>query len=322
MDTKNLPQKTIAEYVSGAKDMENRLYVLHKLRITLAHKKIELREKIPKLTKDAESYYMELQAKASKTFSKSCVPSFFDGLLSVLFGMLIVSAIGGFFVAGACSMIVFGVFDLSLISYAISVAIVMSLLLFLVISGHKKELREKRKEFEKEKKAAQECLPRAQLRIKDTETECNAIRTRITEIDTLINATSSAITQTSTALSEYYQAGIIPPDYRNAACVEIIDYVFRNDQADTMREATLLCNQYQWHGELMDVLRELGSVMVGINNTLNNINNNISMLSADIEALASGQRELAKETKLTRYAAESTAKSAEYLEWRVKNHIQ
>ena len=28
MDIKNLPQSTIAAYVSGAKDMENRLYIL------------------------------------------------------------------------------------------------------------------------------------------------------------------------------------------------------------------------------------------------------------------------------------------------------
>lgn len=298
-DNKNLPQATIAEYVAGAKDMETRKYVSEKILENLKKEKKRKEERIDYLSKSRvesvdiakQNYSCSKYRYEQGYWSTISFPSIsiddHEECFLIFFFLPVVLAFGLFyllFIAPICYLI---------------------------------KKNEQKKAMNKAKQAYEEALSNLEKPIP----ECEELALTVGKLDCQIGAFSKTIDKLENALKVYYQAGIIPPDYRNAACVEIIDYVFRNDQADTMREATLLCNQYQWHGELMDVLHELGSVMVGINNTLNDINNNISALSADIEELASGQREIAKESKLARYAAESSAKSAEYMEWRVRNHI-
>lgn len=120
-------------------------------------------------------------------------------------------------------------------------------------------------------------------------------------------------------LSLYYQSNLIPPDYRNLSCTVCIHYVFRNDQADTMREATLLCDQRIRSEIFIDAMRDLAETMRGIGTTLNYILGTIDSISSDVKDLATSQSMLASETKATRYATEAMQRSSERLEWKVMN---
>ena len=118
-------------------------------------------------------------------------------------------------------------------------------------------------------------------------------------------------------LDEYYRPNIIPPDYRNLSCLMLIDYVFRNDQADTMREATLLCDQRIRHEETLAALQELSETMRSIGVALNHIRQDIRDISYDMSTLVNNQELLIEETKASRYAAEAVQHSAHRLEWRM-----
>ena len=233
----------------------------------------------------------------------------------MIFGLIIGIPIG---------FIIKWIFSLEYLCVIITVSIITVLLWMLIpsiLKDTKEQLPEIEKEIEKETNEIA-CMEKSipdEVVYEDVVPESIVkLNHAISEIETLITDTNSSITQISKDLNEYYQANIIPPDYRNAGCVELIDYVFRNDQADTMREATLLCNQYQWHGDLMKTLHSLGQIMVGINNSINHLNTGLTSLRDDIDSFANGQTTLANETKLARYAAESTAKSMDYLEWRLR----
>lgn len=151
--------------------------------------------------------------------------------------------------------------------------------------------------------------------------ECKKLALTVGKLDCQIDDLSKTIDKLKNDLKVYYQAGIIPPDYRRDVCVVIIDYVFRNDQADTMREATLICDQHIRHLDLMKALADLAKIMIGMTNLLSDINDNISEMSQEVREIADNQSRLMSKARLTRYAAESTAKSAEYTEWCVRNHI-
>lgn len=137
----------------------------------------------------------------------------------------------------------------------------------------------------------------------------------ISKIDEQITWLEQSLTELKNNLTIYYQKNIIPPDYRNLTCAVLINYVFRNDQADTMREATLLCDKHIRHGDTMRALKELSETMRGIENTLFFIQRNIENFNADIKNISKSQEVLILETKASRYATEALKSSAERLEW-------
>ena len=112
-------------------------------------------------------------------------------------------------------------------------------------------------------------------------------------------------------LKRCYELGVIMPSYRNLVSVVILDDIFTNDKADTMREANLLCDTEIRHAELVGKLDEvvhalktLASSIQSMSHILSAINTNVSLISQDIYRMAETQEEI-------KYAADAIKSSAD-----------
>lgn len=157
------------------------------------------------------------------------------------------------------------------------------------------------------------------------------------------NAADAAVGRTLTAIASrrkilqdrlrsMYALNIIPPDYRTMDCVLIFDQIFRNDLADTMREAVKIYEERVFRGEVIqgiqkiyDMLGTLNSHMAQIGRTLESVRDHVSFMSEDICKLAdraatitSNQERILEESQMNRYAIEEVKKSNERLEYYVR----
>lgn len=121
--------------------------------------------------------------------------------------------------------------------------------------------------------------------------------------------------EVESAIRKNYALNLIPPDYRRLQCLVWIDYAFRNDQVDTMREATLQCDKWVRHNDVMTALRELAENIRSVAVLLEDMNANIAMMNQDLLNIAQAQEKQLSETKSARYAMESVQRSTEKLEW-------
>ena len=113
------------------------------------------------------------------------------------------------------------------------------------------------------------------------------------------------------SLKQCYELGVVMPSYRNLVSVVILDDIFTNDKADTMREANLLCDTEIRHAELVGKLDEvvhalktLAASIQSMSHVLSAINTNVSLISQDVYRMSETQEEI-------KYAAESIKKSAD-----------
>ena len=123
--------------------------------------------------------------------------------------------------------------------------------------------------------------------------------------------------EVESAIRKNYALNLIPPDYRRLQCLVWIDYAFRNDQVDTMREATLQCDKWVRHNDVMTALRELAKSIYAVSQLLDDMKSNIVTMNNEIvnfaQNNAKSQESLLSETKSARYAMESVQRSAEKL---------
>ena len=116
-------------------------------------------------------------------------------------------------------------------------------------------------------------------------------------------------------LEKCYESNIIPPSYRNLICIILINDVFINNKADSIREAILLCDIEIRHAEIVNKLNDinhslqsLASSMHSIDALLQKMNSNISSICSDISSIRT------QHNRIT-YAAESMQRSAENLDF-------
>ena len=131
----------------------------------------------------------------------------------------------------------------------------------------------------------------------------------------------------ATQKAKIYQLGIVPPDYRTLDCVIMLNSIFKNDLADTMRDAILLYDERVFRGEVLkgiqkiyDMLGKLASSMRAIESHLMNVRQEVKDMTAEMRGIASELHEhkhsledMVKESRATRYAAESLQRSNELL---------
>lgn len=171
----------------------------------------------------------------------------------------------------------------------------------------------------KDRQLEEYCLERLEKERLDTiQKNQDAVDTATKEYEHIKNRNSICIPEMQQAIESIeqvmkgcYKRNIIRPAYRNLVCVNILDEIFINDKADTMREAMLLCDIELRHHELMGkldevvhALKKIGSSLSYMNHVLDSINTNVSMISQDIYKMTESQERIA-------YAAESVQKSAE-----------
>lgn len=137
----------------------------------------------------------------------------------------------------------------------------------------------------------------------------------------------------SQTISEFYNIGIIPPDYRTMDCVIILNQIFRNDLADTMRDAIKIYEERVFRGEVIrgmdNICRNIGRLAAGmavVESRINEIQSNVQLMSQDWNSFSDriiyGQArqqkalaEMVQETRMSRYSAEKVAESVKNLEY-------
>ena len=84
-----------------------------------------------------------------------------------------------------------------------------------------------------------------------------------------------------------------------------------------MREATLECDKWVRHNDVMTALRELAKSIYSVSQLLDDMKSNIATMNNEIvnfaQNNAKSQERLLSETKSARYAMESVQRSAEKL---------
>ena len=131
-------------------------------------------------------------------------------------------------------------------------------------------------------------------------------------------------------LADFYSIGLIPPDYRHADCVLMLDHFFRNDLVNTMQEAV---RYYNHKLEIKEIVRGLDNIRTAVNQLnatmqsvymqLREIDNNMYSMHRDLINTLDRQayqneettKELLEESRAGRYATEQLNKTNEKILW-------
>lgn len=155
-------------------------------------------------------------------------------------------------------------------------------------------------------------------------------------MDKQINHNNQNIISLEKTLNKYYDLNIIPQDYRTVDCIITLDHIFRNDLADTVREAILLYEEWVFRGvivkgieNIQKMLGNLSSQMQYMQQTLDSIDANVSSICSDMyrmvefqESHNRTQEQILLETQCSRQATEAIKRSNEKYEWYVEQHRQ
>ena len=181
-----------------------------------------------------------------------------------------------------------------------------------------KKLEEDLQKINKTIRGAELILEREDEAFAPIKSRADQIRQKADELD-------SAATFVEEKIKECYALNVIKPAYQKMVCVTILNDVFVNDKADTMREAMLLCDAEIRHSELIHQLDKvihslniLANNLQSIQDVLKTINANVSMISQDIFRLSESQEKMAGlieniegNSKAVAYATESIKQSAD-----------
>jgi len=192
-------------------------------------------------------------------------------------------------------------------------------------------------------------LPKTKQNIENEfQDKANSVEECLKTNTDLIEQEQHNLTKQLTILKEirtkFYALNIIPLDYRTIDCAIVLNQIFRNDLADTMRDAVLLYDERVFRGI---VIKGIGNILAAVNNlsadmqivvkTVNSINHNVRTLSNDIREMSDelysirqsintikkenkkANDELIRETKASRYAAEQVAEGQRSLEHYMQN---
>lgn len=324
----------MAEYVAGAVEMETQIYTLEEAikKHREEKKPFECDNDVKKAQENVDYFkkQYDVLAEKEKTFSykdyldflKFCwqLKSSGEKFATVLGWMFVHYFFGALITAPLTSLLYEANGTASSIVLGLIVGACIWFAIFFKIRSRIRRKRYKNMQATQKKEtcSAKENLEHREKVLADAICEYNKRLCVAAKIDEQIASLEQSVEELKGKLNTYYQKNIVPPDYRNFPCVLVIEYVFRNDQADTMREATLICDDHIRHGEVLVVLKGLAETMRGLGNTLNRLSSTIEDIDQDIKRLSSSQEALVSETKASRYAAEALKSSTERLEWAVR----
>ena len=126
-----------------------------------------------------------------------------------------------------------------------------------------------------------------------------------------------------------YDMNIIPPDYRDLVYLFGFYKIFRNNLADTMREAVLLYEERDYREKALNALNRIGNKLgliseyiMDMSDNLYRIGNDVNFMSGEIQNIRviqednnDQQNEMMREIRATRYANEAVQRSNEQCEW-------
>lgn len=355
----SVEKRTIAQFVHDAVEMETAIFTLDKMIEECKDRQETINIEAKKDLEEAEEDLEEAKNKVPGQTLPSvitapprkeeigCITTGCGGFLlglAIVFGVVFIAYIVFyvFFKDVEISEIINGVAFALFFYGTIALTVLISFILAIRKRNNKykkemklyKELSQKIKENERRAEGyrlesviiCQDRVRNAKARIIEAEKESQMIDLQINEI-------KAKRKQLQSDLSVFYNYGIIPPDYRYMDCVIILDQIFRNDLADTMRDAIKIYEERVFRGSVIrgmdkicEKLDELSSDMSAISLRLDMIDSNISRMSDDLsnynqrlliesENNRAVTDDLIRETQLGRYTNEKLLESNKRLEY-------
>ncbi|MBE6664800.1 MAG: hypothetical protein E7603_01085 [Ruminococcaceae bacterium] len=123
---------------------------------------------------------------------------------------------------------------------------------------------------------------------------------------------------------ELYEFGIIPPDYRMFDCVLQFDQIFRNDLADTMREAVKIYEERVFRNEIVRGIDRIYNMLLSIRDTMYGVGIVLSSIKNEVHLMSQNIASIAEDTNtILRLQEESNCLQAEYsLQLEKNNRVQ
>lgn len=205
--------------------------------------------------------------------------------------------------------------------------IVITAILAVVVIVTLPTKRRNEKLYIKEKAKYNEAISSAKAKLAEAEKACNISPKKVDYYEKPINDICKSLATIYANREKIYSVGIVPPDYRTMDCVYVLEHIFRNDLADTMREAILLYEERAFRGEVLRGMQNIAShlsnlsgVMSTLRADMDRIGRDVALMSGDLSRVYEQNRIFAadvarqndriyEETKLHRYAVEALEKS-------------
>ena len=176
----------------------------------------------------------------------------------------------------------------------------------------------------------------AELELQECEKNLELLQRRSDLIQKQIEQNISNIEHLDGMIVKMHIIGVLPPDYRTPDCVITLDHIFRNDLADTVREAVLMYKEWVFQGKVIEgleniynMLGNLSATMQYMQRTLDSIDRNVSAMADNMDTMIDLQKEnnrtqeqILRESECTRHAAEAIRTSSERCEWYAEQHRQ
>lgn len=115
----------------------------------------------------------------------------------------------------------------------------------------------------------------------------------------------------------FYSAGIVPPDYRTIDCVYVLDQIFRNDLADTMRDAVLLYEERAFRGELIRGINNIVAHMDKLSSLLSGLGRDIKSIKLDVTSMCDNMDKIYAQNRIN---ADDAARDRERIYEQTKLH--
>ena len=244
------------------------------------------------------------------------VARFFGELITFIFVFFFTGGIASILLSGLLGMLILETDFVPNVIFMIPLLIISAVIYYLIfraiqnserldsIKNYKKELEKATEQYNK----AEQYLEKCKKDRLEADVNVPALMQKSDELE----AAAAAIKKD---LEGCYAMDIIPPSYRNLVCTALIDDIFRNNKADTMKEAVILCDVELRHAEVVnklndinDSLKSLGNNIRAMNDLLQSINSNIASISSDVSSISHNQGRIA-------YATESMQKSSDNLDF-------
>lgn len=115
-------------------------------------------------------------------------------------------------------------------------------------------------------------------------------------------------------IEKCFSLGVIKPAYRNPVCVLMLDEIFQNDKADTMREAMILCDAQLRHVEVTHKLDQITYALETISRSFSYIADMMDTVTDNVIDINENIRKIKDTDSRISYAVESVKKSADNVE--------
>lgn len=348
---KNLTTKAgVLTYLQDAKAIEKDIYALEQMEKELKKRASEIQQKAEKDAKDAvEQCEQDLQQLKcneptlrvieKEPMSSMLGNAFGAGGCCAFFGVIIGAIIGTFFVTDAPDDKGYAVLWGLLIGGGVCLLVGFIGGLIYHISKNKEVprlnrwcadiYREQRNDYEEEVAAAQAELAEARKK-------CHISSPTVEYYNKQLQCLRQNLASLYANRKKFYSVGVVPPDYRTMDCVYVLEQIFRNDLADTMREAVLLYEERVFRGEVIRGMQNITNQLGDLSSLMSALRTDITLVGCDVSRMrddmvhiyeqnrsfaadvARSNDRLYEETKLHRYAVEaiqqSNQKIVDYLE--------